>query len=202
LITSTSHNHFLHMNVLLRHACGGSADSERDVETILTEAALGKRRLWVTSILFAELRPSTFVRGPFQTIAEFANYIRGIATFVTPDPNTMLRVARLRDVEWRRPAALRKPGEKPRFMSLVDALQIASALWVKEALAIADLEFLAFEELKSDDAEAGGRRMSLLRLQDYTEAAPVSSDVLAAVELTRVEPVLQPRQVRQSMPAV
>lgn len=190
------------MNVLLRHACGGSADSERDVETILTEAALGKRRLWVTSILFAELRPSTFVRGPFQTIAEFANYIRGIATFVTPDPNTMLRVARLRDVEWRRPAALRKPGEKPRFMSLVDALQIASALWVKEALAIADLEFLAFDELKSDHAEAGGWRMSLLRLQDYTEAAPVSSDVLAAVELTRVEPVLQPRQVRQSMPAV
>ena len=137
------------MNVLLRHACGGSADSERDIETILTEAALGKRRLWVNSILFAELRPSTFVRGPFQTIAEFANYIRAIATFVTPDPNTMLRVARLRDVEWRRPAALRSPGEKPRFMSLVDALQIASALWVKEALAVADLEFLAFDELKS-----------------------------------------------------
>jgi hypothetical protein len=87
-------------------------------------------------------------------------------------------------------------------MSLVDALQIASALWVKEALAIADLEFLAFDELKSDHAEAGGWRMSLLRLQDYTEAAAVSSDVLAAVELTRVEPVLQPRQVRQSMPAV
>lgn len=125
LISSTSHNHFLHTNALLRHACGGSADSERDIETILTENRFGEA-------------PSV---------------------------------------------------GRPRC-------------WVKEALAVADLESLAFDELKSDDPEASGRRLSLLRLQSYTDDAPVRSDVLAALELTRVKPVLQLRQVRQSMPAV
>ena len=39
LIISTSDRHFLHMNVLLRHASGRSGEAEQDIETILTEAA-------------------------------------------------------------------------------------------------------------------------------------------------------------------
>jgi hypothetical protein len=47
-------------------------------------------------------------------------------TLVTPDPNTMLRVARLRDATWPRPAGVRGTDEKPRMMSFSDAVQIAS----------------------------------------------------------------------------
>ena len=194
--TSTSNRHFFHVNVLLRHARGESGDSERDIETILTEAAMGRRRLWVNSLLFAELRPSVFVPGRFPDIADFAYYLRSITTFVTPDPNTMLRAARLRDVKWQRPAALRGPGETPRFMSLVDAVQLASALWVKEAVGVDDLEFLTFDDLGPDDADAV-RRLSLLRLQDYADELPADSDVMAAVRLARVEPVLRPHALAQ-----
>jgi hypothetical protein len=199
LITSTSDRHFLHMNVLLRHARTESGDSERDLETILTEAAVGKRRLWVSSLLFAELRPSAFVPGRFPTLAEFVCYLRSIATFVTPDPNTMLRAGRLRDVKWQRPAALRRPDEKPRVLSMLDAIQLASALWVKEAADVANLEFLAFDDRAADDAEAGAR-LSLLRLQDYAEDMEVDSDVMAAIRLARAEPVL-PRAPQESLPA-
>ena len=199
LITSTSDKHFLHVNVLLRHARTELGDSERDLETILTEAATGKRRLWVSSILFAELRPSAFVPGRFPTLREFVRYLRAIAVFVTPDPNTMLRAGRLRDVKWQRPAALRRPDEKPRFLSMIDAIQLASALWVKETAGVADLEFLAFDDRVADDAESGAR-LSLLRLQDYTNDMAIDSDVMAAVRLARAEPVLQ-HALRQSVPA-
>ncbi len=198
MITSTSDKHFLHINVLLRHAWAESGDSERDLETILTEAATGRRRLWVSSILFAELRPSAFVPGPFPTLREFVRYLRSIATFVTPDPNTMLRAGRLRDVKWQRPAALRRPDERPRFLSMIDAIQLASALWVKETAGIADLEFLAFDDRAPGDAEDGAR-LSLLRLQDYTDDMAIDSDVIAAVRLARAEPVLQ-HALRQSVP--
>lgn len=177
--------------MLLRHARGHSGDSERDIETILTEAAIGRRRVWVSSVLFAELRPSLFVPGRFPDIADFACYLRSIATLVTPDPNTMLRAARLRDVKWQRPAALRGPGETPRFMSLIDAVQLASALWVKEAVGVDDLEFLTFDDLDPDGADVGPH-LSLLRLQDYADDLPADSDVMAAVGLARVEPVLRP----------
>ena len=197
LIISTSDRHYLHMNVLLRHARGCSGEAEQDIETILTEAATGKRRIWACSIVFAELRPSAFVAGRFPSLADFARYLRSIATFITPDPNTMLRAARLRDVKWRRPAALRRPGEQPRFLSRIDAIQLASALWVKEAAGVADLEFLAFEDSGPPEAEAGGW-LSLLRLEDYAEETPIDSDVLAALRLPRAEPVLRARSLPQS----
>jgi hypothetical protein len=191
---------FLHANVLLRHASGASGEAEEHIDNILTQAAVLKRRVWISSMLFAELRPSMFVSGRFNALHELIRYIRSLTTLVTPDPNTMLRVARLRDAKWQRPAGVRGADEKPRMMSLSDAIQIASALWVKEAGGVTDLKFLMFDDWSSNDAK-GGARLSLLRLQDYAEDARANSDVMAAVRLTRVQPFRQARVVPQTAPA-
>src|ERR1700727_1289203 len=103
---------------------------------------------------------------------DFTRYIRSLVTLVTPDPNTMRRVGRLRDAKWQRPAGVRGADEKPRMMSFSDAVQIASALWVKEAGGVADLRFLMFDD--SNEAK-GGPRLSLLRPQDYVEDAADTS---------------------------
>jgi hypothetical protein len=192
LIQSNSDKHFLHTSVLLRHASGDSGEAERQIETILTKAVVAKRRVWVSSILFAELRPSMFVPGRFATLFELTRYLRSLATLVTPDPNTMMRAARLRDAKWQRPAGVPQADEKPRSMSLSDAIQIASALWVKEVVGIPDLEFFMFDDRRSNEA-GRGRRLSLLGLKDYAENADASRDVMAAVRSTRIKPVLPAR---------
>ncbi len=79
---------------------------------------------------------------------------------------------------------------KPRSMALGDAMQIASALWVKEAIGVPDLEFLTFDDWCSTDAGRGDR-LCLLHLQDYAVDAEVNTDVKAAIRLTRLEPVVQ-----------
>jgi hypothetical protein len=192
--------HFLHTNVILRHACCAPGEAEEHIDNILTQAAVLKRRVWVSSMLFAELRPSMFVAGRFDTFHEFTRYIRSLVTLVTPDPNTMLRVARLRDAKWQRPTGVRGADEKPRMMSFTDALQIASALWVKEVGGVADLKFLMFDDLSSPETR-GAARLSPLRLQDYAVDARVNSDVMAAVQLTRIQPSRQTRSIPQSAPA-
>ena len=121
-------NHFLHTNVFLRHASGNSGEAEQYIERILAGAALAKRRVWVSSMLFAQLRPSMFIPGRFDTLDDLTRYIRSLATLVTPDPNTMLRVARLRDAKWQRRAEAGEADEKPRTLSFSDAIEIASAL--------------------------------------------------------------------------
>jgi hypothetical protein len=192
-------HHFLHTNVFLRHASGASGEAEEHIDNILTQAAVAKRRVWISSMLFAELKPSMFVRGRFDSLHELTRYIRSLATLVTPDPNTMLRVARLRDAKWQRPARVRGADEKPRMMSLSDAIQIASALWVKEAGGIADLKLLMFDDLSASEAK-GGARLSLLRLQDYAADARANSDVMAAVRLTRIQPFREARSIPQTAP--
>jgi hypothetical protein len=199
-VQSDCDHHFLHANVFLRHASGSSGEAEQHIERILTQAAVAKRRVWVSSMLFAELKPSMFVAGRFDTLQALTRYIRSLATLVTPDPNTMLRVARLRDAKWQRPAGVRGSDEKPRTMSLSDAIQIASALWVKEAGGVADLKFLMFDDWSANEAK-NGARLSLLRLQDYAQDARANSDVMAAVRLTRIQPLRQARSMPQTEPA-
>ena len=199
-VQSDRDHHFLHTNVFLRHASGASGEAEEHIERILTQAAVAKRRVWVSSLLFAELKPSMFVPGRFDTLEGLTRYIRSLATLVTPDPNTMLRVARLRDAKWQRPADMRGAEEKPRMMSLSDAIQVASALWVKEAAGVTDLKFLMFDDWSASEAK-NGARLSLLRLQDYAQDARANSDVMAAVRLTRIQPSRQPRSIPETAPA-
>ena len=200
LVQSDCGHHFLHTNVILRHACGASGEAEEHIDNILTQAAVLKRRVWVSSMLFAELRPSMFVAGRFNTFLEFTRYIRSLVTLVTPDPNTLLRVGRLCDAKWQRPADVRGADEKPRMMSFSDAVQIASALWVKEAGGVADLGFLMFDDWSSAESRRGGP-LSLLRLQDYADDARANSDVMAAVRLTRVQPYRQARSIPETASA-
>ncbi|MGH6799430.1 MAG: hypothetical protein ACREDI_13735 [Roseiarcus sp.] len=200
LIASSSDKHFLHSSVVLRHANGDSGEAEHHIETILTEAAVAKRRVWVSSVLFAELRPSTFVPGRFATLFELTRYIRALATLVTPDPNAMLRVARLCDAKWQMPADGHETEGKSQTMSLGDAMQIASALWVKEAIGVPDLEFLTFDDWCSHDPRPGNR-LCLLHLHDYAVDAGVNADVKAAIRLTRLEPIVHAQSYPQSVPA-
>jgi hypothetical protein len=57
-----------------------------------------------------------------------------------------------------------------------------------------------FDDWSASDARGGGR-LSLLRLQDYAEEARANSDVMAAVRLTRIQPVRQARAIPQPEPA-
>lgn len=192
LRTSSIFNHFIDTNVLLQHANNDSGIYSDDIATILAEATgtAPKRKLWVSSVLFAELRPSSFAAGKFGDIEDLARYIRSIATIVSPDPNTMLRAARLRDLKWAR--ANRHKDEIRRCMTLGDAMHLVSALWVKEADRVPDLEFLTFDNKseKSPEADSDTKTLPLLSLDDYTDGLGNDPDVAAVVRLPRIRPIL------------
>ncbi|MFN3627964.1 MAG: type II toxin-antitoxin system VapC family toxin [Parvibaculum sp.] len=192
---SSSSNHFIDTNVLLKHANDDSGEFSADIETILSEAAGSnpKRTLWVSSVLFGELRPSSLRPGKFEDIEGLAKYIRSIATVVAPDPYAMLRAARLRDLKWTKPPEKRGNGELVRGMTLGDAIHIASALWVKEGWKVGDLEFLTFDNSsdKSIETDPGTKSLPLLSLDKFTYEIGNDPDVLAVVRLPRLKPVLK-----------
>src|ERR1700684_3367737 len=90
--------YFLHTNVFLRHASGASGEAEEHIDRILTQAAVLKRRVWISSPLFAELKPSMFTPGRFNSFDELTRYIRSLATLGTAAPNSRLFAGRVRDV--------------------------------------------------------------------------------------------------------
>lgn len=190
---SNSTNHFLDTNVVLRHANDDSGGASEDIQRILDDAANRKRQLWVSVVLFSELRPSSFAPGKFKSVDDLARYIRSIATVVAPTPAMALRAARLRDIRWFRPDSIRMPNEKPRTISLGDALHLVSALWVKEALDVQDVEFLTFDDgrSKTSEVEDGTKPLSILRIEEYSDGHGGHPDVGAVLNLSRVLPHLR-----------
>ena len=85
-------------------------------------------------------------------------------------------------------------------MALGDAMEIASALWVKEAIGVPDLEFLTFDGWCSPDGNTGDR-LCLLHLQDYAVDVGRDADVKAAIRLTRLEPVVHAHSFPDPVPA-
>lgn len=189
---SISKNHFLDTNVILRFANNQAGSEAGDIDTIIRESIgiTKTRQIWVSSVLFAELRPSNLVQEKFSSVEDLSGYIQSLATVVTADVNTMMRAAKFRDLFWSR--ADKSKLEKPRRMSLGDAIHIASALWVKEVVGVADLEFLTFDDGKSAsvDGERKEKPLSLLRLHEYTDGLGNNSDVTSAVLLRRIPPIL------------
>ncbi len=178
--------------MILRHANNSAGEYAADIDSILHDAADGKRTLWVSHVLFAELRPSSFIPGRFKSISELSRYIHSITEVVTPDPNIMLLVARLRDIKWHRPKQNRQKNEKPKTMSLGDAIHIASAIMVRDYIGVSDLEFLTWDDGKSqtDEVDAGTKSLSLLNLQQYTDGISANEDVASVLRLRRIRPIL------------
>ncbi len=95
--TINSKNNFLDTNVLLRHANGASGELGGDIQTILDEAVEGKRRLWVSSVIFAELRPSSFVPGTKSlSLLRLENYTFGLGS--NPDVIAAANLSRVKPI--------------------------------------------------------------------------------------------------------
>ena len=124
-------------------------------------------------------------------------YIRALATLVTPDPNAMCASPGFATPNGKCQATGRREG-KLRTMALGDAMQIASALWVKEAIGVPDLEFLTFDDWCSPAAKPSNR-LCLLHLQDYAVDVGGNADVKAAIRLTRLEPVVHAKAYPDSV---
>ncbi len=191
--TSNSTNHFIDTNVILHHANNDSGQYAPDIATILEEAVgtSPKRKLWVSNILFGELRPSYFEVGKFKNYDEFVRYIRSIATVVSPDPNVMLGTARVRDISWKRSNPM--PDEKEKRLTLGDALHLMTALWVKEAVNVPDLEFLTLDNKSgtSIETDIGTKSLPLLDLENYTSGIGSNPDVIDLINLPRTRPILR-----------
>jgi len=186
----------LDTNVILRYANDAAQEATHDIHTLFSEAVgpKKKRNLWCSSILLADLRPSIFVPGTFKTLDDFISNIRAAVTIISPDPNTLRMVARLRDVKWQR----EKPseGEKPRQMTLGDAIHISTAIWLKNSQNVSDLEFMTFDNSsqKSIEVDGGHKSLPLLDAHEYAFGNSGNDDVKAVCLMPRLKPIISRQQ--------
>ncbi|SMH40775.1 hypothetical protein SAMN02982922_2419 [Mesorhizobium australicum] len=78
-------------------------------------------------------------------------------------------------------------------MTLGDAIHLVSALWVKEATEVSDLEFMTFDNSsnKSVETDIGTKALPILNLEEFTHGISSDPDVFALLRLQRLRPILR-----------
>jgi predicted nucleic acid-binding protein len=193
LLLSTSQNNFWDTNVLARYLSDQADNVSGDIARMVEEARNGDRKIWHSTLLYAEFHPEFLNGTKYKTIADLIADLEGVLLPVAPNADVMMRSARLRQHRFERPVGIRERTEKPRVLTTPDAIQLATALHIKEALKVPDLEFLTFDDGKTKNYETTNehKTVSLLHLQDYSGHLMLDPDVKAACELRRVRPILR-----------
>lgn len=185
-MTTTPTNHFFDSCVVARYLTGNPPDHVPEIAKLILEAMddSPKRRIWFSTILVAEVRPSQLRNKGFGTIEDLMNTLSGAFNPIGPTMPILMRAARLRDHLY----VKEKPqsNEKPRILTVPDSIQLATCLHVKEALGVTDIEFNTFDDGKTKNYE--DKAVSLLRFHEYATHLQDDADVKAVCNLVRVRP--------------
>lgn len=187
-MSSTSDNVFWDSCVLGRWLTDVPPGNKPDLDAMLRDAKLGKRRIYHSTILYAEMRPALLKKGGFESVDDLIADMEGVLLPIGPSPHIMMMAGRLRDHVFFRPDGIRQASEKNRVMSVPDAIQLATCLHLKHDRGVADIEFHTFDDGRGTNYEE--RAVSLLKLHDYCEHLRGNDDIDRACALPRIHPKL------------
>lgn len=157
-----------------------------DVNSIaqyLDEARAGKCRIYTSSLVFAEVLPSTLKNSGIGSFQDFVEDFQGSIIVVDASPIVTQLAGRLRDLPYRR-------GQSTaRRLATPDAIMLASCLHINDAVGIRVAAFHTFDDGKARGAE--GRSVPLLSYHEWCEGfgAAELSVAKPVIDLVRVRPI-------------
>ena len=153
-----------------------------NIAQYLTEAREGKHQIYTSSIVFAEILPSSMKAGG-GSFQDFVDDFQGAIIIVDASPNVTQIAGRLRDLPYR------KGASTSRRLATPDAIMLGSCIYLNEALGILINAFHTFDDGRRRGPE--GRSVPLLSYQEWCEG-------FSAEEMRIAKPVLDLARARRS----
>ena len=152
------------------------------IEQFLYEARGGRHQIYTSSLVFAEVLPSSMNPG----IGSFQNFVddfQGAIVVVDASPNVMQIAGRLRDLPYR------KGTSTNRRLFTPDAIMLASSIFLGEAMGIPITAFHTFDDGRRRGPE--GRSVPLLSFHEWCDGFSTEQMgvVKPVIELVRVRPI-------------
>jgi predicted nucleic acid-binding protein len=156
-----------------------------DVNSIaqyLTEARDGKHQIYTSSLVFAEVLPSSIKPG-IGSFQDFVDDFQGAIIIVDASPNVTQIAGRLRDLPYR------KGTSTNRRLATPDAIMLASCVYLGEAMGIRVNAFHTFDDGRRRGPE--GRSVPLLSYHEWCEGFSVEQMRIAkpVIDLARARPI-------------
>ena len=172
-----------------------------DISRFIDEAKLNIRKIYFSTVTYAEIRQEHFKGGKFGTLKEFFDDLGANFVPIEPNPNILIKAGELRSASSTNPG---DPNAKAsRVISTPDAIIMSSCLFARDALGISDIVLQSTDEGKNKGPD--GKCIPIVGFERwYPEAtrSPIVSSICTLPRMKPVhpEPLLQGIVVRGNFP--
>jgi predicted nucleic acid-binding protein len=115
------------------------------IEQYLTESSDGRHRIYTSSLVFAEVLPSSIIKPEIGSFSDFVDDFRGAIVIIDASPDVMHLAGRLRDLPYRKGTS---PGRR---LATPDAIMLASAVHLQQAFGVNLNHFHTYDDGKRRD---------------------------------------------------
>lgn len=177
-------NMFWDSCVFIRWLTQQPADYVGDIDSYINDARRGDRKIYFSTIAFAEIRPRYLRAGGHLSMQAFMDDFQGVFFPVDPTPNVMIAAGELRDAQSVNPGDATAKG---RQISTPDAIQLATCVHLKRVLEVSDVVFHTFDDGGAKGWE--GKCVPLLTFEKWFPSPRPGGIVHQVCELTRSPPL-------------
>jgi predicted nucleic acid-binding protein len=164
----------------------GDEQTTYDVNSIaqyLTETREGRHKIYTSSLVFAEVLPSSLAKPDVGSFQDFVDDFQGAIIIVDATPIVMQIAGRLRDLPYRKGTS---PGRR---LATPDAIMLASCLHLADAMGVRVNAFHTFDDGRRRGPD--GRSVPLLSYHEWCEGFTQEQMRVSrrVIELNRCRPL-------------
>lgn len=158
-----------------------------DIKKHVADCEAGRSKIYISSIALAELRPSVVGKSG-QSPASIINQACSFAISIDASPPIMSFAGLLKDNRYICGTDHPNADERSRPLSTGDAIQLATAVHLREHWAVVGLEFHTFDEGKRASKEDGGKTVPMIGFHNWCKGIEDNEEVSLVCEMKRVKP--------------
>lgn len=173
--------------ILYRFLRGSPLDYVDHIQKHVEDCEAGKTKIYISSVTLAELRPSIVGmagRSPANIISQTCAFLVPIDT----TPNIMSFACLLKDNRFECSIDHPNSKERNRPLSTGDAIQLATAVNLREHWGVIGLEFHTFDEGKRSSKEDGGKTVPMIGFHNWCKGIEDREEISLVCEMKRIKP--------------
>ncbi len=131
-----------------------------DIARYITDARDGRRKIYFSTIAYAEISQKALSKKRYKSIEDFFNSWSRTFIPIDPNPNILIKAGQLRDTESVNPSDPKIKEERKRVIGIPDAIHLTTCLYLRDVLGISDIVFHTFDAGRGKTS--GGRCVPLI----------------------------------------
>lgn len=174
-------NMFWDSCVFIRYLIQTPTEFLYDIGEFIRDAVKGDRKIYYSTIIYAEIKPSHLKKRGYESIEDFIKDFEGAFEPIDPNPNILADVGIMRDLLPEHPVKTAKLK-----LGTPDAIHLASCVYVRDTLGASDIVFHTFDATPGNGWE--GKTVPIIGIEQWYTKHMSIRQISDACKLLRTQP--------------